>query len=136
MILRLDNIVSDYCGIRRPWIGSTSNPLYDKFKFNTGIDVLGSYVYAYASGTVVAVGKDEDNYYAITIQYDVFSCLRYTHLDSVEVKAGDVVQQGFYLGKAHKYLHFEYITKAESMWPVRVGTETYYKHNPDMMVVK
>lgn len=130
----LSNIVSDYGGIRRPWIGSSSDPLYKQYKYNTGIDIYGNGVYSYAGGIVLAVGKDVDNLYAATIQYDVFSCLRYMHLDSISVKAGDVVQTGFFIGKAHKYVHFELINKDISMWPVRIGTVTYYKQNPIMML--
>lgn len=135
MIFRFDNIVSEYCGIRRPWIGSTNDPLYSKCGYNTGIDIFGKSVYAFASGVVLAVGKDPDGYYAVSVQYDVYSCLRYTHLDSVSVTDGDSIQQGFYIGDAHKYLHFEYANKNTSMWPVRIGTETYYKQNPDTVVM-
>lgn len=131
MIFRFDNIVSNYCGIRRPWIGSTDDPLYTQYKFNTGIDIFGEDVYAYASGVVVAVGKDADNLYAVSVQYSVNSILRYCHLKYSAVSVGDVVQQGFFIGEAHKYVHFEYANNITSMWPVRIGTETYYKQNPD-----
>ena len=134
MSILLQNIISDYGGIRRPWIGSTDDPLYMQYKFNTGIDVYGKDVYSYASGVVIAVGKD-DKYYAVTVQYDAYSCIRYTHLESVSLSAGDAIQQGFYIGRAHEYLHFEYATKSVSDWPVRIGSETYYKQNPDLMVV-
>ena len=129
----LSGIVSEYDGIRRPWIGDTSDPLYKQYKYHTGIDIYGDKVFSYADGIVLAVGK-EDNRYAITIQYDVFSCLRYMNLKSVSVKAGDVVQAGFLLGSADKYVHFEFINKYTSMWSVRIGKETYYKHNPIDMI--
>ena len=131
----LSDIVSEYGGLRRPWIGSTSDPLYEKYKFNTGIDLFGKEVYSYAPGVVLAVGKDE-SLYTVTVQYDVFSCIRYCHLKSVDVGAGDIIQSGSHIGAADKYLHFEYATKEkqDSVWPVRVMSEVYYKQNPTKMV--
>ena len=129
----LQKIVSDYGGVRRPWIGDTSNPLYKQYKFNTGIDVCGTNVYSYSNGVVLAVGKDKGKY-AVTVQYDVFSVLRYTNLKDVSVRAGDMIQVGYKIGAAHNYVHFEYATKDQSNWPVRVGTETYYKQNPIRML--
>ena len=129
-MINLESIVSNYAGVRRPWIGDTTDPLYKQYKFNTGIDIFGTDVYAYASGVVIAVGKDEDNYYAVTVQYDATRCIRYCHLDTVTVSEGEAIQSSFHVGTAHKYLHFEYITYENSMWPVRIGAQTYYKHDP------
>ena len=127
----LQGIVSDYKGVRRPWIGSDKDPLYKQYRYNTGIDIYCDKVYSYANGTIVAVGSNGRTK-SVTVQYDVFSCLRYENLSEVSVSAGDIVQAGFYIGKAHSYLHFEYITKGKdsSLWPVRIGSETYYKQNP------
>ena len=129
------NIISDFGGVRRPWIGSTEDPLYKKYKFNTGIDLYGSTVYSYANGVVLAVGR-EGRHYAVTVQYDVFSCIRYTNLEQVSVSRGDIIQTAFQIGRADKYVHLEYATKEKlsSLWPVRVGTEVYYKQNPLTMV--
>ena len=81
---------------------------------------------------VLASMYGEDVAESVTVQYDVFSCLRYENLSEVSVAVGDIIQAGFYVGKAHSYLHFEYITKGKdsSLWPVRIGSETYYKQNP------
>lgn len=114
----LSNIVSNY----KQTVSTT-----------TGINIYGDGVYAYASGVVLAVGKDEA-YYTVTVQYDTYSCLRYGHLDNVDVSAGDIIQSGFRIGQAHKFVHFEYVTKSSSIWPVRVGTETYYKQDPAKMI--
>lgn len=127
----LSSIVSSYGGVRRPWIGDTKNPLYKQYRYNTGIDLYGEQVYSYANGVVIAVGSSGRTK-SVTVQYDIFSCLRYENLSSISVSEGDIVQAGFNIGKAHGYLHFEYITKFKdtSIWPVRIGTETYYKQNP------
>ena len=91
--------VSAFRGVRLPWIGSDKDPLYQEYKYHTGIDVYGVSVYTYAPGVVLAVGS-EDNLYTVTVQYDAYSCLRYCHLSSVEVGAGDIVQAGSKVGKA------------------------------------
>ena len=117
--------------IRLPWIGSEKHELYKKHGFHTGIDLYADNVYSLCSGVVTNVGSD-GKYYAVTVQYDGNISLRYLHLRSVSVKAGQTVQQGFSIGVADKYVHFEYVTrtKGDSIWPVRIGTETYYKHDP------
>lgn len=119
-------------GIKLPWIGSTKDSLYKTHGFHTGIDLYTNNVYSYASGVVTSIGRD-DRYVAVTIQYDIFTSLRYLHLNSATVVVGQIVQSGFNIGTADKYVHFEYATKnkGSSLWAVRVGTETYYKQNPD-----
>ena len=127
--------VSAFKGVRLPWIGSDKDPLYQEYKYHTGIDVYGVSVYTYAPGVVLAVGQ-ENGLYSVTVQYDAYSCLRYCHLSSVEVGAGDIVQAGSKVGKADKYLHFEYATKDKksSVWPVRVMSQIYYKQDPAAMI--
>lgn len=127
--------VSGFKGVRLPWIGSDKNSLYKEYKYHTGIDVYGKSVYTYAPGVVLAAGS-EDGLYTVTVQYDAFSCLRYGHLNFVEVGAGDIVQAGSKIGIADKYLHFEYATKEKrnSVWPVRVGSQVYYKQDPALMI--
>lgn len=131
----LADTVFKYGGVRRPWIEDKSDPLFKQYGYNTGIDIYCYSVYSYANGVVLAVGQDTDGYYSVTVQYDANSCLRYTHLLSHDVQAGDIVQAGFVIGAVHKYFRFEYVTKDKgtSLWPVRVGTETYYKQDPVKM---
>lgn len=121
--------------IKLPWIGSKKHELYKEFGFHTGIDLYADGVYSFCYGVVTNVGTDGDHY-AVTVQYNAFASLRYLHLKSVSVKAGEIIQQGFNLGTADKYVHFEYVTKdkGDSIWPVRIGTETYYKHDPLDMI--
>lgn len=106
----------------------------DPVDTHTGVDLSADRVYSYTDGVVLAVGQVE-GYYCITIQYDVFNLLRYDHLSSALVGAGDVVQVGASLGKADRFVHFEYATKEQgsSKWSVRVGSQVYWKQNPKGM---
>lgn len=118
-------------GIRLPWIGDETDTLFKRHGYHTGLDLYANHVYSFTSGVVTSIGK-EDSHYAVTVQYDAQTSLRYLHLKTISVGAGQIVQQGFNLGTADQYVHFEYITKnkKDSLWSVRIGTETYYKHNP------
>lgn len=122
-------------GIKLHWIGNKNDSLYKEYGYHTGIDIYAGNVYSYASGVVTSISMDK-NYYAVTVQYNAFVSLRYLHLESVSVSAGQPIQQGFKIGNADKYVHFEYVTKkqGDSLWAVRIGTETYYKHNPMNMI--
>lgn len=102
---------------------------------HTGFDLLADNVYSYTDAVVLAVGH-VDNHYCITVQYDVFNLLRYDHLQSVAVGAGDVIQVGSVIGKADRFVHFEYATKEQnsSKWSVRVGNQIYWKQNPMELV--
>lgn len=118
-------------GMKLPWIGDKIDTLFKKYGYHTGLDLYANQVYSFASGVVTSIGKSK-SYYAVTIQYDAQTSLRYLHLKTVSIGAGQIVQQGFNIGTADTNVHFEYITKdkKDSLWPVRIGTETYYKHNP------
>ena len=121
--------------VRLPWIGSDKHKLYKEHGFHTGIDLYAYGVYSLCNGVVTSVGND-GKHYAVTVQYNAFASLRYLHLKEPSVDAGQIVQQGFSIGTADKYVHFEYVTreKGDSNWPVRIGTETYYKHDPLDMI--
>jgi hypothetical protein len=102
----------------------------------TGIDFRCDNVYSYSSGVVLAIGRFND-YYCVTVQYDIFNLLRYDHLKSVDVGAGDIIQVDALIGMADHFLHFEYATKEQnsSKWSVRVGSQTYWKQNPMEMIL-
>lgn len=102
----------------------------------TGVAIPANTVYSYADGVVLAVGYVAP-YYCITVQYDVFNLLRYDHLSSVDVGAGEIVQVGTAIGIADHFVRFEYATKAQnsSKWSVRVGTQTYWKQDPKELLL-
>lgn len=122
-------------GIKLPWIGNKKDALYKEHGYHTGIDIYADSVYSYASGVVTSISRGI-KYYAVTVQYNALISLRYLHLKSVSVAAGQPIQQGFKIGNADKYVHFEYVTKkqGDSLWAVRIGTEIYYKQNPTDMI--
>ena len=99
---------------------------------HTGIDIPSENVYSLTTGVVLAVGQS-DKYYCVTIQYDVNNLLRYDHLESVDVGAGQVVQAGTVIGKAYQFVHFEWATHEQrsSKWSIRIGCQTYWKQNPN-----
>lgn len=103
----------------------------DTYNVHTGIDIPSDNVFSLTSGVVLAVGQ-VGKHYCITIQYDVNNLLRYDHLSSASVGAGDVVQGGTLIGKADRYVHFEYATsdRGTSHWSVRIGCCTFWKQNP------
>ena len=101
----------------------------------TGVDLPSKNVYSYCDGVVLAVGK-VNNHYCVTVQYDVFNLLRYDHLSTIMVGAGDIIQTGTVIGIADRFVHFEYATKEKnsSKWSVRVGTQTYWKQDPKGLI--
>lgn len=123
------------CSVQLPFIGSTKHTLYKKHGYHTGMDIKSSDVFSFASGVVIAIGKDNGSY-AVTVQYDCKISLRYMHLKAICISLGAVLYRGDKIGTADKHVHFEYITtdKEESIWPVRIGTMTYYKHNPELIL--
>ena len=103
----------------------------------TGTDITADSVYSYASGTVLTASKEDLLHYCVTVQYDVFNILRYCNLKTLNVGAGDTVQNGSLIGSADKFLRFEYATKEQgsSKWPVRIGTQTYWKQDPERLIL-
>lgn len=99
--------------------------------YHTGLDILATTVYSICKGVVLFVGKDEDNKYVVSVQVNNTQCVRYGNLKEVSVIAGQLVD-AHVIGTADQHVHFEYCTTdlSGSIWPVRLGKVTYYKHNP------
>lgn len=115
--------------ILRHWMTGATN--------HTGVDIAGSEIYSMCDGVVVQVGTGSDNKYAVTVQYDVHRCVRYLNLLTASVVPGQLIKLGDSIGKADKFVHFEYIITASltnPVFPVRIGTVTYYKYNPIELV--
>lgn len=118
-----------------PWISNRQSKLYSTYKtLHTGLDIQTHDVYGFQSGVVTQIGKDEDGHSVVTVQYSGHVSLRYGHLMDVYVKSGETLFVGSFIGVAYKYLHFEYVTTESSIWPVRIGTITYYKHDPEPLL--
>lgn len=130
-------ITKSETAILKPWIDSKKSNLYNSYKtLHSGLDIQAHDVYGFQSGVVTHIGKDEDNYYTVTVQYSSNVSLRYGHMLNVYVKSGEILFVGSYIGISYKYVHFEYVTisKGNSQWPVRIGSITYYKQNPEPLI--
>lgn len=116
----------------KPWIESVNSKDYKIYKcLHSGVDISGKSAYSICYGVIIEIGKSTDGY-SVSIQYDVSACIRYCYLKSIAVSIGSTVSDGQLIGTASKSIHLEYITttKKSSIWPVRIGQVTYYKHNP------
>lgn len=60
----------------------------------------GNIVYAAATGTVIALQDDPDQYDFVTIQHDNNITTTYGHLSKIKVKVGDVIGQGKQIGNS------------------------------------
>jgi len=119
--------------ILKPWIDNKESDDFEYYnELHSGIDLATNLVYTMSSGVVLQVGKSKTGKYAVTIQYDVSTSLRYMNLTSVNMSEGDIVKLGDIVGRCREFVHFEYISinKENSIWPVHIGTMTYYKHDP------
>lgn len=97
--------------------GNRTHPISGVKKFHSGIDIAastGTGVYAYASGTVIAVSQDNTLGKYIAIDHGNGLVTRYLHLSKQSVSKGDKVQTGDRIGSVGNtgystgsHLHFE-----------------------------
>lgn len=110
--------------IIRPWEYSTDD-------FHTGIDLFCDRVYSICSGVVIELDKSIDNTYVVTVQYTDDIIVRYLHLAATAVAFGQIVKIDDIIGTAEEYVHFEYATKQNSMFSVRLSNALgFFKHDP------
>ena len=120
-----------------PYIDNENHSWFKQYGgYHTGVDIEGLEIYSYQSGVVTQIGNMDNNLYAIVVQYTASTSLRYANMSSLFVKQGDVISQGQLIGIAKKFVHFEYLTrdKGTSEWSVRVGSITYFKQNPELII--
>lgn len=123
------NITKQNSEILKQCVMSKSDPLYREYGgYHTGVDITGDSVYALYSGTIVLVNEDTSGM-CVILHVDSEFCLSYKHIDTVTVHSGDEVSQGDKIGDVTKYVHVELLTYEPSIWPVRIGSETWYKHD-------
>lgn len=106
--------------------------------YHLGVDIEASEVYCPCPGSVIYVGSIE-GYQSCTVQYSANICLRFMHLKEVAVGMGDIVEVNSLVGKADKYVHFEYLTSEQTYPNFRVlfnGETSYYmyKHDPNLVL--
>ena len=74
-------------------------------------------IYAAAAGTVTAVSPFSDGAYGLLIDHGEGLETMYANLSQVDIKAGDQVQRGEYLGACEGGLYFELRQDGESVDP-------------------
>ena len=114
--------------ILRKWFIGSEN--------HTGIDIECSEVYTICDGVIIQCGQSNNKTFSCIIQYSSKQCIKYSNLNRLYVDAGQTVESGQYIGTCKQYVHFEYLVTAQSnpVFPVRVGTQTYFKVDPQCIV--
>ena len=95
------------------------------------IDVYCESVYSITYGKIVYIGKF-NNRYVVNVQCNRNEIIRYGNLKRVNVEVTQTVSIGQLIGIPDKFVQFEYCTlwKGNSVNPVRVNTNRYYKQDP------
>lgn len=95
------------------------------------LDIFASAVYSMCKGVVLFIGLGDDDRFVVSVQVNDSQCIRYGNLLDVSLYMGQLVDTQL-VGHADEYVSIEYVstTKSTSIWPVRIGEVTYYKHNP------
>lgn len=107
-----------------------NDPAYKHIhKYCPGLDLSGTIAYTIYPGMVVYIGEGDYGKTVIVQTGDAF-CVSFGHLSSVLVSQNSVLGTIYSVGTCDKYLHLELLTRNESKWPVRVGSETWYKDDP------
>lgn len=99
----------------------------------SGLEIYGTSIYSICPGKVVAVGKDCDNTYCVSVLVNNRQMIRYAHLSYSDVYVGQYIDISDYVGRCDKFMRLEYCTSdtANELWPVRVKGLLMYKHNPE-----
>ncbi len=88
-------------------------------------------VYNIAKGEIVDIEASGERA-VINVKCNPSEVLRYGNLVEVNCAKTNNAEIGAHLGKADKYVIFEYCTawQGQSVYPVRINGMTYYKQNP------
>lgn len=103
-------------------------------ELHSGVDIKTTSVYSVSPGLVKLIGNVDGKHVNIFIQSDDTNCYNYCHMKTCAVEYYDAVELGTYLGEADEFVHFEYLNTQRSRWPFRIGTSTWYKHNPEVVL--
>ena len=104
--------------------------------YHTSIDVKTDNVYNISNGVVIEVVYDK--HYIVNVQLSSEYSVRYSHLLSTNVKAGDLVASEDLIGKANKYVSVELcqFSQSSGLFPVYINTLKYYKIDPTDYLLK
>lgn len=107
--------------------------------YHTGIDIRTDSVYCPCQGVVIYDGLVEKQP-SCTVQYSQNICLRFTHLKSLYVTSGQIIEAGQEIGIADSFVHFEYLTSEQWYPNFRIFFNAYensyymYKHDPYLVL--
>lgn len=96
---------------------------------HTGVDIQGQKVYSMSPGTVILVGYD-GKYKNVIIRLDEENCFNYAHLTDTDLRYNEDVEEGTFIGHCDSFVHFEHGSRQQTLWPIRIGTLTYFKKDP------
>jgi hypothetical protein len=107
-------------------------------EIHSGIDLEADKVYSPFYGVVLDRFYSPQDKYTIIIQYNAFICVRFCNILNLELKRGNVVTEGQFVGTCNRYVHVEYLNynKPDGIPPmsVRVSDLSYYKVDPTDLV--
>ena len=119
--------------ILKPCVMSKSDPEFVKLGYlHTGIDITAYHVFSVYKGRIAFIGN-ENSGRTIVIQTGSSFCVCYKHLKTVEVSLNDIIDPLYCVGDANEYVHVEVYTHTSSDFPVRVGSDTWYKQNANLL---
>ena len=107
-------------------------------EFHTGIDLEADMVYTPCFGVVIQSCLVDDHQ-SVIVQYSGNISVRFTHLQDSYVRVGELVEFDQLIGKADKYVHFEYLTSEETEPGFRVYVAqglALFKHDPRLILDK
>lgn len=106
---------------------------------NTSINVATQYVYNIVDGyslqieeNIVAAGTR----YIVNMKISNDLIIRYLNLKELYIPSRYAIPEKFRIGKADGVVGIEYCTRVISNYPVRIGTFTYYKHDPTAFLLE
>ena len=106
------------------------DPAYKRIhQYCPGVDLSAYAGFTAYPGMVVYKGTDDFGKVVI-IQTGTNFCVSYSHLSNILVELGSVLDSVYTVGQCDTYLHLELLTKVESKWPIRIGSEVWYKDDP------
>lgn len=97
----------------------------------TGIMMAASEIFSVSDGIVVAVEANDEFKCQVTVQYSNNIYFRYLNVSNVLFNVTQVVKQHDKIGDCIKNRGVvEYITAAQSNWPVAINGNKLFKNNP------
>lgn len=134
MIITNCGITMQDSELLKPCVMSKDDEDYKKLgKFHTGLDIAAMNVFTMYRGRVVYIGSEQSGR-TVVVQTGSSFCVCYKRLQTVNVQLNDLLEATCYVGSVDKYVHVEVYLKDISTWPVRLGQETWYKADANLLI--